>query len=666
MFGFSSKQKGLTKSKKSRYPRIILARPRHLIVIPTLKDITKVNVKYTLIEPFAHAEIKWVPEKKVLVYRIVEPHLSEREDKLLKKIEESLTEVIDVKMSKVKEKGKVIEYLQDRTESVLEDLDISVPKEVYKKIMYYILRDFFGLNEIESMMHDPYIEDIGCNGLNTPLFVVHKTFGSIETNLVYDDTSKLTDFVVKLSERCGRYISYAVPLLDGSLPDGSRVQATLAKDVTTRGPTFSIRKFRSNPYSPIDIIELGTASSKMMAYLWTLVHYNASIMICGGVSTGKTTFLNVLSMFIPPEDKIISIEDTREINLPHENWIPSVSRLGFGIPGASGKRYGEISLFDLLKESFRQNPDYVVVGEVRGKEAYVMFQGIASGHPSMGTIHAGSVDDVMKRLETPPIELSPSLIESLDLLIVLTNAKEKGKSARRVKEIVEIQSVDSRTGIAHTKESFSWIPSDDVFRESITDSDILRKISFQEGIPYQQLMNELESRKKVLDWMKKHNIFQFDEVCRLINLYYKDKKTVMGWVEKDLSPSEPRKKSAAKKAWIPHTEKPKPPPIVHKPDLSYDKDKRPKVQLREILSKVDAKPFRMPRPDKFLKKEPEKKKTKKGKKAKPAKTTNTTKKKKTKTTRTTKKKKTKKRKISTQQHIMDIKKLREKISKVYE
>lgn len=666
MFGFSSKQKGLTKSKKSRYPRITLTRPRHLIVIPPLKDITKVNVKYTLIEPFAHAEIKWVPEKKVLVYRIVEPHLSEREDRLLKKIEESLTEIIDVKMSKVKEKGKVIEYLQNRTESVLEDLDISVPKEVYEKIMYYILRDFFGLNEIESMMHDPYIEDIGCNGLNTPLFVVHKRFGSIETSLVYDDGSKLTDFVVKLSERCGRYISYAVPLLDGSLPDGSRVQATLAKDVTTRGPTFSIRKFRSNPYSPIDIIELGTASSKMMAYLWTLVHYNASIMICGGVSTGKTTFLNVLSMFIPPEDKIISIEDTREINLPHENWIPSVSRLGFGIPGASGKRYGEVSLFDLLKESFRQNPDYVVVGEVRGKEAYVMFQGIASGHPSMGTIHAGSVDDVMKRLETPPIELSPSLIESLDLLIVLTNAKEKGKSARRVKEIVEIQSVDSKTGTAHTKESFSWIPSDDVFRDSITDSDILRRISFQEGIPYQQLMNELEIRKKVLDWMKKHNIFQFDEVCRLINLYYKDKKTVMRWVEKDLSPSEPGKKSAAKKAWTPQTKKPKPPPIVHKPDLSYDKDKRPKVQLREILSKVDAKPFRMPRPDKFIEKEPEKKKTKKGKKTKPAKTTNTNKKKKTKTTRTTKKKKTKKGKVSTQQHIMDIKKLREKISKVYE
>ncbi len=607
MFGFSTKKKGLTKSKRSRYPRIKLGKPRHLIVIPSPKDITKVSVKYPLIEPFAHAEIKWVPEKRILIYNLLEPTLSEREENLFKKIEESLTEVIDVKLTKIKEKGKIVEYLQERTESVLEDLGVVIPKEVYQKVMYYIIRNFFGLNDIEPMMNDPYIEDIGCNGLNTPVFVVHKKFGSIQTSLVYKDSPILTDFVVKLSERCGRYISYAVPLLDGSLPDGSRVQASLAKDVTTRGPTFSIRKFRKNPYSPIDLMELGTVSPRMMAYLWLLVHYNASIVICGGVSTGKTTFLNVLSMFIPPEDKIISIEDTREINLPHENWIPAVSRQGFGIPGASGKRYGEITLFDLLKESFRQNPDYVVVGEVRGREAYVMFQGIASGHPSMGTIHAGSVEDVMKRLETPPIELSPSLIESLDLLIVLTNAKEKGKSSRRVKEIVEIQSVDPRTGIAHTKESFSWIPSDDVFREVLADSDLLRRISFQEGIMYQELMDQLEERERVLKWMMKEKMLQFDEVCGIINLYYKDKDTLMKWVNKGKPTKKSTIKSASGKAWdntkTDKIEKEPHPSVTHKPDLSYKA--KPKVQLREILSKVKADPFKIPKPEKFIK--PEKK-----------------------------------------------------------
>jgi hypothetical protein len=409
-------------------------------------------------------------------------------------------------------------------------------------------------------------------------------------------------------------------------------------------------------------MELGTASSRMMAYLWLMVHYNASIMICGGVSTGKTTFLNVLSMFIPPEDKVISIEDTREINLPHENWIPSVSRMGFGIPGAEGKRYGEISLFDLLKESFRQNPDYVVVGEVRGREAYVMFQGIASGHPSMGTIHAGSIEDVMKRLETPPIELSPSLIESLDLLIVLTNAKEKGKSARRVKEIVEIQSVDPRTGIAHTKEAFSWIPSEDIFRENLTDSDLLRRISFQEGITYQRITDELEERKRVLDWMKKHRIFQFDEVCRMINLYYKDKEALMNWVRKDLSPHDSNRMEIAKKAWKPEAkEKPVHPPIVHKPDISH-RTSKPKIELREILSRVKTKPFRSPKMEKPPKYEEEKTKSEakpkdvkpKGKKPRPAKLKSM-------------KPKTGKKKIgpaSVGEQLADLRKLRRKIKRM--
>jgi flagellar protein FlaI len=612
--GFFSRFKAVSKGKRA-YPLVMLRRPKHLIVIPPFKDIEDVRVSYPLIRPFASAEIKWIPEKKKLMYSVIEPALSEREGKLLNEIEEALIEVMDLKLAAVREKGKVMEYLQDKALSVLDDLGIKISKETYGKIMYYIMRDFFGMNEIEPMMNDPYIEDIGCNGIRTPVFIVHKKFGSIQTSLVYNDPNRLTDFVVKLSERCGRYISYAVPLLDGSLPDGSRVQASIAKDVTTRGPTFSIRKFRKNPYSPVDLIGFGTLSSKMMAYLWLLVQYSASILICGGVSTGKTTFLNVLSMFIPQEDKIISIEDTRELNLPHENWIPSVSRIGFGIPGTEGKRYGEVSLFDLLRESFRQNPDYVIVGEVRGREAYVMFQGIASGHPSMGTIHAGSLEDVMKRLETPPIELSPSLIESLDLLIILTNSKEKGKSARRVKEIVEIQSIDSRSGIAHTKESFSWIPSEDVFRENTVDSDLLRKISFQEGMAYQDLMKELEDRKRVLDWMIRHKVFQFDEICSMINLYYKDKEAIMGWVDKDLSPNAPGRKDAvskavkADKAW-----KPEHPPIAHKPDLSYE-PKKPKIELREMLSKIKTKPFRIPRPEQFLKEglvpgsEPARKKT---------------------------------------------------------
>ncbi|NIO21484.1 MAG: secretion system protein E [Candidatus Aenigmarchaeota archaeon] len=518
------------------YPVVEIKEPKHLIIFPSLKKMTEVDIKYPLLEPFVYAKIKWDAEKKGLVYNIIEPKLSEREVKVLETVKKDLLETIDVELSAIKDRGKTFEYIQKKLAGILEDENIVLSSETYVKISYYIYRDFVGFNEIEGLLHDPYIEDIGCSGLGIPVFVVHRKFGSTETNIVYTDGGYLNNFVIKLAERCGRYVSYAKPLLDGSLPDGSRVQATLAKDVTTKGPTFSIRKFRIEPFSPIDIINLNTASSELMAYIWMVTEARASTLICGGVSSGKTTFLNSMSMFIPPEDKIVSIEDTRELNLPHENWIPSVSRVGFGVPEASGKRYGEVTLFELLKESFRQNPDYVIVGEVRGKEAYVMFQGMASGHSSIGTIHAGSIEDVIKRLETPPIELSPSLIETLDLVIVMVNAKEKGKSARRVKSIVEIESVDPKTGSPHTIKTFDWVPSTDSFGSNFETSYLLKRIAFDRGMSYEKMTEEIKNRAKILEWMRKFAITDYREVCKLINIYYKEPSIIMEWVNKNLPP----------------------------------------------------------------------------------------------------------------------------------
>jgi flagellar protein FlaI len=530
------KKKRSPQKKKGEHPLDHPEKVRNILAIPKFEKISDVNIQYPLIEPYAYAEIKWVEKDKKLFYRLIEPDITEEEKTTLNTISKSLEEIIDVKLSTAVKRESIINYLKEKINIIIEDLGLVVSEKVYIKIMYYMMRDFAGFNEIEPLMHDPYIEDIGCNGLNTPIYIIHKKFGSVVTNITYTDNDTLTNFVVKISERCGRYISYAQPLLDGTLPDGSRVQASIAKDVTTRGPTFSIRKFRANPFSPVDLVKLGTVSVNMMAYLWLIIQYNASILICGGVSSGKTTMLNAVSMFIRPEDKVISIEDTREINLPHENWIPAVARKGFGVPGAGKKKYGEVELFDLLKESFRQNPSYVVVGEVRGKEAYVMFQGIASGHPSLGTIHAGSVDDLMKRLETPPIELSSSLIDSLDTVIIMVNSKEGGKSKRRIKEIVEIQNVDARTGIAHTKKIYSWIPYSDDFTETLLESELLRRISFQEGVSQDKIKDEIDKRRAVLDWAVKHNVIEYEDFCRLITLYYNDNEYLMRMVRENRDP----------------------------------------------------------------------------------------------------------------------------------
>ncbi len=517
------------------YEKFAIREPK-LVAIPHFGKISDVDVRYPLMEPFAYARVKWNPAGKKLIYTVEEPELTTEENTMLIKIENGLSEMVDIKISSAKNTGQIIDYIQKKISAIISEMKLKVLPESYNKIMYFIVRDFVGLNEIEPMMHDPYIEDIGCTGLNSPVYIIHRRFGSLETGLVYRDFERLSNFVIKMAERCGRYISYATPLLDGTLPDGSRVQASLARDVTTKGPTFTIRKFRRNPFSMVDIVNMNTASADIMAYLWVLIEYGASVMICGGVSTGKTSLLNVLSMFIPREKKIISIEDTREINLPHENWIPSVARMGFGMPDQRGKRYGEVDLFDLLKESFRQNPDYVIVGEVRGKEAYVLFQGMASGHPSIGTIHAGSIEDVMKRLESPPIELSPSLVDSLDVLIVMVNAKEKGKSARRVKEIVEVQAVDQNTGRAQTNTIFRWIPSEDIFEGNFIQSELLQRISFREGITLNQIKQEMENRKRFIKWLRKNKIVQYNEVCELINLYSKEKERVLSWINKNQTP----------------------------------------------------------------------------------------------------------------------------------
>jgi len=252
-----------------------------------------------------------------------------------------------------------------------------------------------------------------------------------------------------------------------------------------------------------------------------LIENKSSILIVGGTATGKTSFLNTLCTFILPEAKIVSIEDTRELKIPHEHWIPGLARVGFGIPKPTGEKYGEVTLFDLLRESFRQNPDYVIVGEVRGKETYVMFQGMSSGHPSLSTFHAGSVDSVIKRLTTPPIELSPTLLESLDLIIVMTHAKEKGKSARRIKEIVEIVSVDPKTFEVNTNVVFRWNPALDEY-EKVNESLKVKKIALLKGADLEKEIMEIKRREEFLKFLLKNGIRDYDEVAKFIVAYYKE------------------------------------------------------------------------------------------------------------------------------------------------
>ena len=494
--------------------------------IPEYKDLTKVDIRYDLVPPYAFARIKWDFENTELVYYIEEPQLNVQEKKVLDTLEEGIKELINLSYISVKDSNTILVYLEKNIKVLLTELAIKLTQESYLKIMYYIYRDFVGLNELEPLMNDFYIEDIECNGLNSSIYVVHRKFRNLRTNLIYKDMHELASFVEKLAQKSGKYISYAEPLLDGSLPDGSRVNASYTTDVTSKGPTYTIRKFTKEPWSPIQLMQKGTVSAEVLAYLWMLIEYEHSLMVIGGTGSGKTTMLNVIAFFIPPQARVVTIEDTRELSLEHENWLPSVARGGVGLTNLVGQKYGEVSLFDLLKESFRQRPDYVIVGEVRGKEAYVLMQGIASGHPSMGTMHADSVVTMIQRLETPPINLSGSLINSLSAVCVIDQTRVKGKNVRRITSIDEIVEIHEKGRGDKINTVFRWNAATDTFGFN-PNSVVFKEISVHFGIPEQQLMTEFKLRTQLMITLYKKRIYLFQEVQKVIQEYYKDPKAVL-------------------------------------------------------------------------------------------------------------------------------------------
>lgn len=484
-------------------------------VLPKNEDKTKIDIRYMLIPPYAGAHIYWSKESNELVYDLEEPMLQEDEQKMLERLEQAMFEVINVNVALDKSVDATTEYIDKTARLLIEELNLKVSNESYSKLFYYLFRDFVGLNMVDPLLRDYFIEDIECNGVNSPIYIIHRVYRNMKTNLVFKDIDVLASFVEKLAQRTGRYISYAQPLLDGSLPDGSRVNASYTKDVTSNGPTFTIRKFTKTPWSPIQLISFNTISPEMLAYFWILMQYKSNILIAGGTGSGKTTLLNALAFFIPPEARVVSIEDTREINLPRENWLPAVARPSIGI----GK-VGEVDLFALLKSSFRQMPDYLIVGEVRGKEASVLFQGMASGHPSLSTMHADSVNTLIRRLQTPPIELSPSLVNSLDCVIIATHATVNNQETRRVREVVEIVNVNN-DGSALVNTPLVWDSASDRFFFK-KQSKIFEKIANKHGLSMGQLEKEFSTRTKLLYELYKRKISGFEEVGSIINQYYKN------------------------------------------------------------------------------------------------------------------------------------------------
>jgi len=482
---------------------------------------------YSLQEPFAYVEVLQEKESLDKCYFLVEIALSQEEEELLNFVRETMS-FQDIDPFELEEKNED-EYLLEQLNNVIKEYNIEIMDDSKKKIYYYMRKKSIGLSRIDPFMRDPNIEDISCDGSGIPVFLYHRKFGSLKSNIRFTNEEELSSFVFKLAQKCNKHISIAEPMIDATMPDGSRIQMTLSDEVTKKGSTFTIRKFRADPFSPPDLVEFNTMSSEMIAYMWFAIENGINTLFAGGTASGKTTALNALSLFIPRESKIVSIEETREINLPHPNWIPGVARSGFGEVVAN-KMVGEIDMYDLMKAALRQRPEYILVGEIRGKEAYVLFQAMATGHATYSTVHADSAQSLIHRLEGKPINIPRIMLQSMDIVCLHIITRVKNIRARRCKQIIEIIDIDPTTKEILTNEVFRWDPVDDRFKYS-GKSYILERIRAEKDINREQITNEIKNRMKLIEWMNKKNIRGFKEVANFVAHYTEDPKEIMNKIK---------------------------------------------------------------------------------------------------------------------------------------
>jgi flagellar protein FlaI len=333
--------------------------------------------------------------------------------------------------------------------------------------------------------------------------------------------------VVRLAQRGGKHISVAMPIVSGTLPNGSRIEATLGKEITTRGSSFTIRRFRADPFTPIDILNYNTMSLEILAYIWLAIENNRNLLFAGGTASGKTSSLNAVSQFIPQNSKVITIEDTRELTLYHSNWIAGLTRES-QMQGNSV----EIEMYDLLRAALRQRPEYIIVGEVRGKEALTLFQAMNTGHTTYSTMHASSIQAVVNRLLNEPINVPNMMLTSLNIVCIQELVFIDGKKLRRNKSIVEITGVDPRTNNLRINELYRWNSVDDTY-ELMGDSVVLSDIMARRGWTRKRLEDEMESRCKVLDYLRRKGIRDYKHVTRAVNAYYVMPNDVIGMIDND-------------------------------------------------------------------------------------------------------------------------------------
>jgi flagellar protein FlaI len=473
------------------------------------------NEYYPLKPPFSYAAIIQNEETLEHLYVLDElPLTKEERDGYVR-----LRNILEYELQAPEGEETLAESFRRQMPTILSNhqkMFVGISPVGMRKILYYLERDIVGYGKIDPLMYDEYVEDIGCGGVNKPIFLWHRKYENIKTNILFRDEQELDDFVMRIVHKAGKHVSIAFPIVDVTLPEKHRLAVSFGKETTPSGTSFTARKFRKDPFTIIDLIENETINESIAAYLWLLMENKMSAMIIGATGAGKTTALNAIACLIRPNHKVISVEEVAEINLPHENWTSTIARSGFGVEGE-----GEITLYDLIKSAVRHRPDLIIVGEIRGEEAYVLFQALATGHGGLCTLHAEDVDTAVKRLTQPPMNIPASIIPLMNCVINVKHVRtpvflESGRSlsSRKFISISEIKDANN------FQQVFSWNPSTDSFQENLAGSYLLRKTAASLDISVDKLIDELEYRKRVLMHMVEYNIRDYKSVNKVLSKYY--------------------------------------------------------------------------------------------------------------------------------------------------
>jgi flagellar protein FlaI len=495
--------------KELKYPNILypIGDPLFVHIFGTPSD----GVKYIAIEPRLETTDEKLTYKaimdKLLEYAPYEdsPETDDEFDKVITNLFNRATKIVDEKTN-----GKSNKFL-----SILNGGKIKITKEERDKYLYLLKRDLIGLGVLEPIKRDPYIEDIhviGAKGCQ----LVHKIFDMLPTNIQWEDDLELASYLKNMCERIGRPVSDANPVVDGSLPDGSRINIIYSNDVSLKGPSFTIRKFTDVPISVTQIISWGTMSAQTAAYLWLCLEYGMSIFICGETASGKTTTLNAILPFIKPKSKIFSCEDTAEVKPPQPVWQQLLTR-------ERGPEESRVTLFDLLRAALRSRPNYIIVGEIRSVEGAVAFQAMQTGHPVLSTFHAANVKKMIQRLNGDPINIPLTFMDNLNVALFQLAVYSRGKFLRRVVAIEEIEGYYKEVDGVVTRGVFEWDPQNDKHNfTGLNNSYILEdKIAKVAGYDDpREIYDELDLRTRILEEMIARGIFGYYEVLDIIWKFY--------------------------------------------------------------------------------------------------------------------------------------------------